>query len=57
MGKKTVKATAAIALLGTVLQFGGCIGQVFQQALAGIPVYLVSEFLLDNDGVFDLFAD
>jgi hypothetical protein len=57
MGKKTMKAAAAVALLGTVLQFGGCInnavGAVFGQALG----YVGLEFLTDNDGVFDLFAD
>lgn len=57
MGKKTVKAAAAIALFGTVLQFGGCIGQWFGLVAANFPGYILSEFVLDNDGVFDLFAD
>lgn len=57
MGKKTVKAAAAIALLGTVLQFGGCIGQIWTTFWRGLPGYLLTEFVTDNDGVFDLFAD
>ena len=57
MGKKTMKAAAVVALLGTVLQFGGCIGQIFNTFWQGLPGYVVTEFVLDNDGVFDLFAD
>jgi hypothetical protein len=57
MGKKTMKAAAVVALLGTVLQFGGCInsivGKIFGQALG----YVGLEFLTDNNGVFDLFTD
>ena len=57
MGKKTMKAAAVVALLGTVLQFGGCIGAIASTFVRGLPGYLVTEFVLDNDGVFDLFAD
>jgi len=57
MGKKTVKAAAAIALLGTVLQFGGCVGQIWNAFWQGLPGYLLTEFVTDNDAVFDLFAD
>lgn len=57
MGKKTVKAAAAIALFGTVLQFGGCIGALWKNFASNAVSYAVTEFVLDNDAVFDLFAD
>jgi hypothetical protein len=57
MGKKTVKAAAAIALFGTVLQFGGCIGSWFNMIWTNLPGAVLTEFLTDNDSVFDLFPD
>jgi len=57
MGKKTMKAAATIALLGTVLQFGGCIGRWFNMVWANLPGTVIMEFLTDNDAVFDLFED
>ena len=57
MGKKTVKAAAAIALFGTVLQFGGCIGSWFNMIWKNLPGAVLTEFITDNDSVFDLFPD
>jgi hypothetical protein len=53
MGKKTLKGAALAAVLGTVLQFGGCIS--WQTLMASAATYAGLEFVLDNDGVFDLF--
>jgi hypothetical protein len=55
MGKKTMKGAALAAVLGTVLQFGGCFN--LQTLFASAATYATLEFVLDNDGVFDLFAD
>jgi hypothetical protein len=58
MGKKTLKAAALAALLGTVLSSGGCWGQGWWGRLLGDSVlYVAEEFLLDNNGVVDLFTD
>lgn len=54
MGKKTVKAAAAIALFGTVLQFGGCIGQIWKTLAGSAVSYIGLEFLTDNNGVFEI---
>ncbi len=57
MGKKTMKVAAMAVILGTVLQFGGCVGRIFQNVLSTSVTYGILEFVTDNDGVFDLFAD
>lgn len=54
--KKTKKA-ALVALAGTMMAFGGCIGGWWQAAIAGLPGTIIAEFLLDNDSIFDLFED
>ena len=38
---------------GVVLQFGGC----FSGLWASIPIYLLSEFIIDNNGLVDIFPD
>ena len=55
MGKKTMKAAALAAMLGTVLQFGGCGSNFWRTAFVTALGYTGLEFVLDNDGVFDLF--
>ena len=55
MGKKTMKAAAMAAILGTVLQFGGCFGNIWKNLLTSAVSYGILEFVVDNDGVFDLF--
>ncbi len=43
------------ALGAVVLQFGGC--NLFSQLLENAVSFTALEFLTDNDGIFDLFAD
>lgn len=57
MKSKTVKSFVMVALTGTLLQFGGCLGTWFNAAWQGIPGTILVEFLLDNDSVLDLFED
>lgn len=54
---RKVKMGALLAMLSGSTLFGGCLGGWFNAALAGIPGTLLTEFLLDNDGIFDLFED
>jgi len=43
---------------GTLLGFGGCLGGINTRTLVtGGLLYTGLEFVLDNDGVFDLFPD
>ncbi len=52
------KKCFALALLSGGMMFQlGCLGGIFNQMLSGIPIYLASEFLLDNNNIFDLFPD
>jgi len=57
MTKKMVKGTLLAAVLGTAFQFGGCLGGFFGRALEDVVPFVALEFVTDNDGVFDLFAD
>jgi len=57
MKKNTVKATALAMLTGGALFGGGCLGLNWQQTLWQTALYTLDEFLLDNDGIFDLFED
>jgi len=59
MRKKTLKAAAAATLAGMLFQFGGCLGGGGQwgRFLWDGALYAGWEFLLDNDGLFDLFED
>ncbi len=48
-----------VALGGIVLQFGGCpiLGGLFGNLVENGVSFLALEFLTDNNGIFDLFAD
>lgn len=52
-----MKRLALMAMLGSVFAFGGCVGEALVSAVTSLPVYLLSEFVTDNNGVFDLFTD
>jgi hypothetical protein len=51
--RKTLTSVMLIAVLGTVCQFGSCLTRGLTNAVTHISI----EFLLDNDQVFDIFAD
>ena len=56
MTRKSFKTLALVLSAGTLLQFGGCFGNgLFGGFLRGVPGAVVTEFLIDNTGVFDLF--
>lgn len=60
MTKKLTKGTLLAALLGTAFQWGGCFGfgdTWWGRILWTAVGYAGLEFVLDNDGVFDLFED
>ena len=52
---KSWKKFRYLALGAVALQFGGCpiVGNLLENAVS----FTALEFLIDNDGVFDLFAD
>ena len=56
---KSMKKACALTLLTGTLFAGGCLGGFLnpQQLLTGAALYALNEFVLDNDGVFDLFED
>ena len=52
MGKKTMKGAVLVALLGTLLQFGGCLGgNLGQLVLANIVADQVAGFVPDLTGL------
>lgn len=62
MSKNKMKVAAMAVLCGSVLQFGGCFGfgggnNFFGRIVTATVAGVVSDFLTDNDGVFDLFQD
>lgn len=61
MMRKNVKKIAVVVVAGTMLQFGGCFGfggdGFFGRVVSATVAGVVSDFLTDNDGVFDLFQD
>jgi len=57
MSKNKMKVAALLVLCGSVFQFGGCFGGLFNRTLQALPAGIISDFLTDNDGVFDLFQD
>jgi len=62
MGKKMMKSAALVALMGTCFHSVGCgnlggLGKWFYGLVASAVPYVGWEFVLDNDGVFDLFED
>jgi hypothetical protein len=58
MIRKLRDAVVLALAAGTLLGFGGCLGGINTRTLvtSGL-VYTGLEFVLDNGGVFDLFAD
>lgn len=54
---RKMKKGALVLMLGGSTLFGGCLGGWWNAALQGIPGTLLTEFLTDNDGFFDLFED
>ena len=50
-----VKRTVLAFLAGATMLSGGCLD--WQRILLDTAIYAGTEFLLDNDGVFDLFPD
>jgi uncharacterized membrane protein YeaQ/YmgE (transglycosylase-associated protein family) len=54
---RNAKKSVLFALLAGGTMFQGCLGGWFNWMIQGIPGTVVAEWLLDNDGVFDLFPD
>lgn len=57
MSKNKMKVAALLVLCGSVFQFGGCFGGLFNRTLQALPAGIIADFVTDNDGVFDLFQD
>ncbi len=58
MVKKALKGTVLAVTAGSVMAFGGCLsGDIVRTMVPGAALYAGLEFLLDNDGVIDLFED
>lgn len=58
MNKRTLKGAAIVVVLGTVFQFGGCLGgKWWRQSLWDAVGYAGTELVLDNDMLFDIFED
>jgi len=53
MSKKALTGAMLVAVLGTVCQFSSCL----TRGLMATATHVGLEFILDNDQVFDLFAD
>ncbi len=56
MGRKA-KGAMLWVVLGSLLGFGGCLDINWEHMLRDTMYYVGQEMLLDNDGVFDLWAD
>ena len=54
--RRMKKGALLLALSGTTL-FAGCLGDYFDWVVQGLPGSVLTEFLLDNNGLFDLFPD
>ena len=55
---RNMKKGAALAALSGATLFGGCLGDLnWQRLLWDTAIYAGTEWVLDNDGVFDLFED
>ncbi len=54
---KNAKKLALIGLASGVMFQWGCLGVSWRQVLWTTALNQVGEFLLDNDGIFDLFED
>ncbi len=51
------KVALALVCGATTLGFGGCLGLDLEELLQFGAAFTVTEFVLDNDGFFDLFPD
>lgn len=51
------KGAVLAVLAGATMLSGGCLNINWQRLLLDTAIYAGTEFLLDNDGVFDLFPD
>ena len=57
MRKRTVKMAAmAVLASGCMFQFV-CLGDWFNMAWRNLPGNIATEWLTDNDAIFDLFED
>jgi len=54
---RKVKMGALLAMLSGSTMFAGCLGGWWNWAIQGIPGALLTEFLTDSDGFFDIFED
>ena len=57
MRKSMMKGVVAAVALGTVFQLGGCINTALTALWTNLPVYLLTQFAVDNNNVFDVFVD
>lgn len=58
MGNKVKKGVFTLAVTGGVMFLGlGCLGLNTSTLLTGAAMYAGLSYVLDNDGVFDLFED
>ncbi|MCH7702841.1 MAG: hypothetical protein IID37_14250 [Planctomycetes bacterium] len=58
MGNKVKKGVLTLAVTGGAMYLGlGCLGLNTSTLLTGAALYTGLSFVLDNDGVFDLFED
>lgn len=55
MRKKTMKVAVLAAMAGTLLQFGGCLGGLLQQAALHVVVDQITSLVPDL-GLGDLFG-
>ena len=51
--QKAMKYARWVVLGGVLLQFGGCFNTLWQ----ALPAYLLTELLLDFNGIIDIFPD
>jgi hypothetical protein len=50
-----LKSTVLVLLVASTILTGGCLN--WQRILLDTAIYAGTEFLMDNDAVFDLFPD
>ncbi len=51
------KLGALLMLLSGSTMFGGCLGSYWNALLSGLPGSILTEFLTDNGGIWDIFPD
>lgn len=60
MGKRLMKVGAILAAGSVMLGWGGCLGggnSWWGRIASDVALNVATEFVLDNDAVFDLFQD